>query len=89
MTNTEIFLAVVAGVVFINLVITFAQLSNLEKKYRYLDDRIDGRAKRWELECTDMKAIEMREHIAAIENYLGIEVVKAPSKMVVKTGESK
>lgn len=89
MTNTEIFLAIVAGVVLINLVITYAQLSNLEKKYKYLEDRIDTRAKKWELECTDNEAKETREHIRAIEKHLGIQVVKAPAKMVVKIGESK
>ena len=89
MTNTEIFLAIVAGVVLINLVITYVQISNLEKKYRYLEDRIDTRAKKWELECTDNEAQETRERLYAIENHLGIRVVKAPARMVVKTGESK
>ena len=87
MSYTEIFLAVVAGVVLINLAITFAQLSNLEKKYRYLEDRIDTRAKKWELECIDNEAKETREHLYAIEKHLGIQVVKAPARLVVKTGD--
>lgn len=93
MTNTEIFLAVVAGVVFTNLVITFVQLSNLEKKYRYLKDRIDDRvsdcAKRWDIEDTNRKAKNMQDHIDAIERHLGIVMVEEPARLMVKTGESK
>jgi predicted Holliday junction resolvase-like endonuclease len=62
-------------------------ISNLNRKFKYLEDRIDTRAKKWELECIDNEAQETREHIRAIENHLGIQVVKAPARMVVKTGD--
>jgi hypothetical protein len=93
MTNTELFLTIAVASVLIALVFTFAQLSNLEKKYKRLydriDDRIDDCAKKWSLERTDKEAREMREHINAIERHLGIVLVEEPARLVVKTGEPK
>jgi predicted Holliday junction resolvase-like endonuclease len=68
-------------------------ISNLNRKFKYLDDRMDNRmddcAKKWSLERTDREAKEMREHIDAIEKHLGITLVEEPARLVVKTGEPK
>jgi hypothetical protein len=89
MTNTELFLAVAVAAVLVALIFVLVQLSDLEKKYKYLHRCLDERVDKWRLECTDREAKEMRECINAIEKHLGIELVKQPARMAVKTGEIK
>jgi hypothetical protein len=64
-------------------------VANLNKQFDYLNNRIDERAQKWELEYIDREAKEMREHINAIEKHLNITLVKEPARIVVKAGESK
>jgi hypothetical protein len=64
-------------------------ISNLNSKFKYLDDRIYDCAKKWNLEYIDREAKEMREHLYAIENHLGIVMVKEPARLVAKNGEPK
>jgi predicted Holliday junction resolvase-like endonuclease len=64
-------------------------ISNLNRKFKYLEDQIFDCAKKWMLECTDNEAKEMKEQIHAIERHLGIALIREPARLVVKTGEPK
>jgi len=91
MSYTDIYIAFAIASVVIAFVFyyVFSWLSELDSKYKYLNDRIDDCAKKWNLEGTDREAKEMRERIDAIERHLGIALVREPARLVVKTGESK
>ena len=89
MTNPDLFLAVAVAALLVALIYVLVQLSDLESKYKHLARCWDEKVDKWRLEATDREAKEMREHIDAIENHLGIALVKEPARMVVKTGETK
>jgi hypothetical protein len=91
MSYTDIYIAFAIASVVIAFVFyyVFSWLSELDSKYKYLNDRIDDCAKKWNLEYIDREAKEMREHLYAIENHLGIVMVKEPARLVAKNGEPK
>jgi hypothetical protein len=89
MTNTELYLAVAVAAVLVALIYVLVWLSDLEKKYKSLNRYLDEKVDKWRLDATDRTAKGIQEHIDAIENHLGIVLIKEPARMVVKTGETK